>query len=190
MKLNSRNIVFTVVLIAIATITKIICAANLSLSGFSPIIAIALFSGMIIKDKQASFLMPLLALFISDVLIQILYKFGVFAFAGFYKGQFINYALILLTTLIGWALQGKKLASIATGAIIAPTLFFLLSNFSVWFFSTTHTLYSYDAKGLMACYIAALPFYKNALTATIVFLPAILAGYNYIVKAKPRLTLA
>jgi hypothetical protein len=189
MKLNSRNIIFTVFLIAVATITKIICAPNLSLSGFSPIVAIALFSGMIVKDKEASFLLPLLALIVSDVIIQVLYKIGLFDFAGFYKYQYINYALILLTTLIGWALQGKKLGSIFAGSIIAPTLFFLLSNLSVWYFST-HTLYSNDFKGLMACYTAALPFYARALTATIIFLPLILGAYNYIVKAKPRLTLA
>ncbi len=189
MKLTTRSVLFTLFLIAVATVTKIICAPNLNLSGFSPIIAIALFSGMIVKDKNASFLLPLLALFASDMIIQVLYKAGLFAFAGFYKYQLVNYVLILVTTLLGWAIQGKKLGSVLLGAVSGATLFFILSNFSVWFFGP-HLTYSYDAKGLMACYVAGLPFYARALTATVIFLPLIIASYNYIVKAQQRLTLA
>lgn len=189
MKLTTRSVILTVFLIAVATITKIVCAPNLSLSGFSPIIAIALFSGMIVKDKNVSFLLPLLALLASDLIIEVLYKAGLFAFSGFYKYQFINYSFILLTTLLGWAIKGKKLGTVLVGAVGGATLFFLLSNFSVWFFSN-HTIYSYDAKGLMACYVAGLPFYARALTATIIFLPLIIASYNYIMKSQPRLTLA
>jgi len=189
MKLTSRSVIFTILLVFVATVTKVICAPNLSLSGFSPIIAIALFSGMMVKDRNASFLLPLVALFASDIIIQIMYKAGWFAFAGFYKYQLINYTLVLITTLLGWAIKGNKIGTVFTGAVAGSTLFFVLSNFCVWFFST-HTTYSYDAKGLMECYVAGLPFYGRALLATVIFLPLIIVSYNLIVKAKTRLTLA
>lgn len=189
MKLTARLGIFTVLLIAVNTFIKYQFAANLSLSGFSPLIAIALFSGMIAKDKNISFLLPLIALFASDVIIQVLFKAGLFPFAGFYKYQMINYTLILLTTLLGWAIKGQKLGNIIIGSIAGATMFFLLSNFSVWFFGN-HTVYSYNSKGLMACYAAGLPFYARALAATIIFLPLIIVSYNYIVKEKPSVILA
>ena len=189
MKLTTRLFLFTALLIAVNVFIKYLFAANLNMSGFSPLIAIALFSGMMVSNKNVSFLMPLVALFVSDVIIEILYRADLFAFAGFYKYQFINYTLILLTTLLGWAFKAKNITSVLAGAVAGPTLFFILSNFCVWFFSN-HNTYTYDMKGLMECYTAGLPFYRRALWATIVFLPLIIVSYNYIVKSKPRLTLA
>jgi hypothetical protein len=51
MKLNRRTIVFAVILIAATTLIKFICAPIFGLSGFSSIIAIALFAGMSAKQK-------------------------------------------------------------------------------------------------------------------------------------------
>ena len=189
MKINGRLILFTVLLVALATACKFFFGPNLNWSGFSPVIAIALFSGFIIKQKDRSFLLPLLALFISDVVIQLLYTQGLFEYAGFYGGQWKNYAILLVSTLIGWALKGRNYSSLLIGAIAAPTVFFLLSNFNVWLGVTDGT-YSKDFNGLMTCYAAGLPFYKNALIATLVFLPAIIFTYNFITKQKAQLTVA
>jgi len=90
--------------------------------------------------------------------------------------------------LICWALKGRSNSSLIIGAIAVPTVFFLISNFSVW--AGAQVSYPKDFNGLMTCYAAGLPFYKNALMATIVFLPVILFSYNYMTKQKPQLTLA
>jgi len=189
MKNNGRLIVFTLILVALATACKYLFGPDLDWSGFSPVIAIALFSGFIIKQKGMSFLLPLLALFISDAVIQLLYTQGLFPYAGFYDGQLKNYAILLAATLIGWALKGRNISSLLTGAIAAPTVFFLLSNFGVWM-GTTEVTYTKDFSGLMTCYAAGLPFYKNALIATLVFLPGILLVYNYLTRNKAALTIA
>ena len=188
MKLTNRSIIFTLFLIVLAVATKLIFASQLVMGGFTPIFAIALFSGMIVKNKNAAFLLPLIALFVSDVVIEILFRTNNFAFKGFYKGQIFNYALLLGTALIGWALRGKNYASIALGAVAAPTFFFLVSNFTVWLASTI--TYSKDVSGLIACYVAGLPFYKNEIIATFFFLPVIMFAYNYIVLQKSKLVIA
>lgn len=189
MKNNTKLIIFTIILIVLATACKYFFGPELAWSGFSPIIAIALFSGFIIKQKDMSFLLPLLALLISDVAIQLLHNQDLFPYAGFYSGQWKNYLILLTATLIGWALKGRSNSSLIIGAIAAPTVFFLLSNFGVWM-SSTEATYSKDFSGLMTCYTAGLPFYKNALIATIVFLPLILFVYNYMTKNKTVLTIA
>ena len=188
MKSNGRLIVFTLILVALATACKYFFGPDLDWSGFSPVIAIALFSGFIIKQRDLSFLLPLLALFLSDVAIQLLYSQGLFPYAGFYSGQWINYLILLVSTLVGLALKGRNYSSLLAGAIAAPTFFFLFSNFTVW--AGVQTTYPKTFNGLMICYEAGLPFYRNSLIATLLFLPAILLVYNYLTKKKAVLTLA
>ncbi|HSU28082.1 MAG TPA: DUF6580 family putative transport protein [Chitinophagaceae bacterium] len=183
MKINGRLLIFTGILIALAVICKCIFGPDLDWSGFSPVIAIALFSGMIIKERNASFLLPLLALFISDVAIHVLYKMHLFPYSGMYHGQWKNYLIILSCTLIGWGFKGRNYLTIILGAIAAPTAYFLISNFMVWQ-AVTEAIYPKNFGGLMMCYEAALPFYRNSVVATILFLPAILFLYNYLVRNK------
>lgn len=188
MKINGRLLLFTLVLVALATGCKYFFGPDLDWSGFSPVIAIALFSGFIARRKDMSFLLPLMALLLSDAAIQLLYTQGLFPYAGFYEGQWLNYLILLCSTLIGWAVNGKKYSGLLIGAIAAPTIFFLVSNFTVWMGS--QTTYPKDFSGLMTCYEAALPFYRNSLLATLLFLPVILLLYNYITRKKAALVLA
>ncbi len=188
MKINGRLIIFTLVLVALAAACKYFFGPDLDWSGFSPVIAIALFSGFIIKQRDMSFLLPLLALFISDVVIDILYTNGLFPYAGFYSGQWKNYLILMSATLVGWALKGRNYPSLLLGAVGAPTVFFLLSNFAVWM--GEHVVYTKDFSGLMKCYANGLPFYRNALIATVAFLPVILLGYNFLTRKRAVLTLA
>jgi hypothetical protein len=189
MKIAGRLIVFTILLIALASACKFFFGPDLKWSGFSPVIAIALFSGMTIKQRSLVFILPLLSLLISDAVIQFLYEQGAFPYAGFYSGQWKNYLIILLcATLIGWLIKGKNYRSLLLAGIIAPSVFFLVSNFNVWL--NAQVVYSRDINGLMNCYAAGLPFYKNALIGTLVFLPTILVIYNYLTKQKASLIVA
>ncbi|MEO6894437.1 MAG: DUF6580 family putative transport protein, partial [Ginsengibacter sp.] len=61
--------------------------------GFAPMIAMAIFGGAVIKDKKFAFLLPLLAMFVSDGLYQLLFINGVGNIPGFYDGQLTNYIL-------------------------------------------------------------------------------------------------
>lgn len=178
---NNRSILFTIAIIALTVIVKFICAPVIAFSGISTVIAISLFAGMSINKKQNTFFLPLIALFTSDVIIEIMYQFNMFEFQGFYKGQILNYSLLLLSVLIGWAIKSKSIASIGLGAFAASTIFFLLSNFSVWY---SGNMYPKDFNGLMLCYESALPFYRNQLLSTILFLPLSILAYNYIISKK------
>jgi hypothetical protein len=184
MKLSKQTILFYFILIAITVIVKVICAPQINLSGFSSVIAIALFAGITTKDKTKAFLLPLIALFLSDVFLQGLHALNLFPYSGFYSGQIINYALFILITLIGIALRNYKTVGIFGAAVIGPTVFFLLSNFIVWKTQGAAMGYSNDMNGLMQSYAFGLPFYRNSLIATIVFLPAFIATYHWMVDKK------
>ena len=189
MKMNGRLIFFTLILVLLTTGYKVFLGPDLAWSGFSPVIAIALFSGMIMRERNMTFILPLLSVFLSDVLIEVLYRQGLFEYPGFYGSQFRNYLILLLpATVLGWFVQGKNVKGMFLGALAAPTVFFLLSNLNVWI--TQDVTYSKDLTGLLNCYAAGLPFYKNALLGTLVFLPLIVVGYNLVVRHRRQLTLA
>jgi hypothetical protein len=83
-----------------------------------------------------------------------------------YVTTWVWYAMAIA---LGWILLHAKTNFIrgAAAAILGPTSFFLVSNYSVWAGSG---MYPHTLAGLGACYIAGLPFYRNDLIATSIVL--------------------
>jgi hypothetical protein len=189
MKITKQTIIFFLILVIISTAVKIICSPQINLSGFTAVIAVSLFAGLTIKDKKLAFLLPLLTLFISDVLLQVFHVLNLFPYEGFYTGQIYNYALFIILTLIGIGLRNYKTAGIITAALVGPTIFFLLSNFIVWKTQGSLMGYPNNFSGLMQSYTFGLPFYRNSLISTFIFLPAFIALYNRIVYGRFGLAL-
>lgn len=178
MKVNKNILIVLLVLIAVASLYRIMPNRPY---GFSPIFAMTLFGGAIfVKNKKWAFVLPLLSLFISDVLYQILYLNGMAITPGFYEGQLLNYALFGALTCIGFFIHNIKVLNVLLASIASPTIYFLISNFLVWTgnggFGRPKTF-----AGLMQTYTDALPFYPNSVYSTILF-SAILFGGYYLVK--------
>jgi hypothetical protein len=68
-------------------------------------------------------------------------------------------------------------------SLAGPTYFFLVSNFLTWAGVGDYVEYPKTWEGLMQCYTAALPFYKNSLIGTVVF-SGILFGSWYLINRK------
>jgi hypothetical protein len=100
--------------------------------GFAPQIAMALFAGSMVKNHKYAFAFPLLSMFLSDLLYEMLFLNGFTQIQGFYSGQMTNYLMICSLSLIGFYINSKKLSNIIAGSIAAPTVYFLASNFLVW----------------------------------------------------------
>ncbi|HEX5154074.1 MAG TPA: DUF6580 family putative transport protein [Parafilimonas sp.] len=184
MKLSKQTIIFFFILVAVSTLVKLLCAPQINLSGFTAVIAVSLFAGLTIQDKKLAFLFPLLTLFITDVVLQVLYAVNLFPYSGFYSGQITNYILFILLTLVGIVFRNFKTAGIVAAAFIGPTVFFLLSNFVVWKTQAAIMGYNTDISGLRQSYTLGLPFYRNSLISTFIFLPAFIALYNRIMYGK------
>jgi hypothetical protein len=185
MKLNRNTIIFYIALVVITTLIKVICAPRLEFSGTTGIIALALFAGLVDMEKKQAFLLPLIALFVSNLIIDVLFRLNMFPFAGFYKWQFIEYALLgFALTGMGMLLNKLKTTGAILGIITGPTVFFIISNFIVWLASRNALGYSNDFKGLMNCYAAGLPFYRNSLLSTAILLPVFIASYQWLVKGR------
>lgn len=152
---------------------------------FTAIGAIAIFGGSVIKDKKLAFLLPLGALFLSDVCLQLLTSTS-----GFYGiSQFFVYAAFLIITALAGFIQKRSVANLALAAVWSGAIFFVLSNLGVWLSSD---FYPKTLAGLGACLWASVPFYKNEVFGNFVlnsimgtaFYSAILFGAYSVMERK------
>ncbi len=161
---------------------------------FTAIGAMALFGGTVIADKKLAILLPIAALLLSDVCLQI---FGITS--GFYKGQFFIYGAFILITVLASFIRKPNAGNIAVASVWSGIIFFLLSNFGVWVMGSG-VVYGKTVSGLVACYAAAIPFYKNEFFGNFLlngiygnlFFSAVLFGAYYLVKkvSKPQAVMA
>ena len=182
MKITKQLAGSFILLIVIASLYRIMPGRPY---GFAPQIAMAIFGGAIIKDKKFAFLLPLLAMFVSDCLYQLLYINGVGTMYGFYEGQVLNYILFGGLTVFGFFIKNLNVKKIALASIAAPTAYFLASNFFVWASSSPLAGLSRPKTfaGLMMCYGDGLPLYPWSVASTFVF-SAILFGSYYLMTKK------
>ena len=169
MKLNRSNLLILFILILACALYRVWDSRPM---GFAPQIAMALFAGSITKDKRFAFLFPILSLFISDLIYQLLYIQGLSTIKGFYSGQWQNYLLIASITIIGFFINKNKIGQIFIGSLAGAVYFFLISNFMVWIgggWDINNQPYPRSFSGLMLCYSEALPFFKWSVLSTLVF---------------------
>jgi hypothetical protein len=180
MKLN-KNIVFTfLALIVVAALYRIMPNRPM---GFAPQMAMALFAGSVIKDKKFAFALPILSMFISDAIYQLLYNAGLSSIEGFYSGQLSNYILFAGLTVFGFFINKSKAWQIGLGALAAPTAYFFISNFMVWIGGGGyHHPKTFD--GLMLTFIDGIPFYAASIYATVVFCAVFFGGYALLTSRK------
>ena len=186
MKIKKQLIGSFILLIVIASLYRIMPGRPY---GFAPQIAMAIFAGAIIKDKKFAFILPLLSMFVSDGLYELLYINGVGNMPGFYEGQLLNYILFAGLTVFGFFVKNFNVKNIAIASISAPTAYFLVSNFLVW--ASASPLAGLQRpktfEGLMMCLADGLPFYPWSLASTVIF-SAIFFG-SYYLMTRPSRTL-
>lgn len=147
----SSKLGFVVLLIGLAALSRLIPHPP----NFTPVIAMALFGGAVIADRKLALLVPLLALLVSDLLI------------GLHDTMLFVYGGVALITMLGFVLHKRRSFGRVFGyALAASVLFFTITNLGVWL---KGGLYPLTVEGLVACYVAAIPFFHNTLVATLLY---------------------
>ena len=168
MKLNKSTLIAFALLIVIGSVFRVM--------GFAPQIAMAIFGAAVIKDRKLAFVLPLVSMFLSDVLYEILFAYGYTNYGGFYEGQVINYLLLAGITLIGFLARDLKWSNILLATLAAPTVYFFASNFVVWLGGGgLHRPKTFE--GLMMSFADGLPFFRSSLVYTIIFSAVLFGGY-------------
>ncbi len=144
---------------------------------FAPIGAMALFSGTYL-DKKTAFILPLVAMFISDIFI---------GFDGV-ASRVTVYGTFTLITLLGiWLKSHKGIGNVILASIGASVLFFIITNFGVWL---TGSIYPKTLEGLSACFIAAIPFFRNTLAGDLFYTGVFFGGFELVKNLATRKKLA
>ena len=168
MKLNKSTLIAFALLIVIGSVFRVM--------GFAPQIAMAIFGAAVIKDRKLAFVLPLVSMFLSDVLYEILFAYGYTNYGGFYEGQVVNYLLLAGITLIGFLARDLKWSNILLATLAAPTVYFFASNFVVWLGGGgLHRPKTFE--GLMMSFADGLPFFRSSLVYTIIFSAVLFGGY-------------
>ena len=82
----------------------------------------------------------------------------------------------------GWLAQKTTALRVGAASLAGSVSFFVISNFAVW---AVWNMYSKNFGGLMACYVAALPFFRNAVVSDL-FFAAVFFGVGYLVSQRQQ----
>jgi len=161
----------------VALVAAILCAALFRLvphpPNFTPIAAMALFSGAYLPRRALAFAAPLAALLLSDLVL------------GFHAGMVFVYGSVALTVVIGWWVSRRRSAlRIAGAAVAASVLFYVVTNFGTWLLTD---MYPKTLAGLAGCYVAAIPFFQNTLAGDLFFAAVLFGGFALAERAIPQL---
>src|SRR3990172_4703825 len=136
---------------------------------FTAVGAMALFGGAYFSRKSLAYAVPIIAMFITDIII------------GFHPGMYAVYLSFIFIVMIGMTLRDKKkIGYIFLASVSASVLFFIITNFAQWL---SFPLYSKDVPGLITCYVAAIPFFHYTLLGDLFFV-GILFGAFELAKVK------
>lgn len=158
-----KKIIIPVVIILFAVILRLVPHPP----NVAPIAAMALFGGVYL-DKKYALLIPLIAMLISDI------------FLGFHATMPFVYGSFVVTGLIGmWVKKYKTVRNIFLASLSSSVLFFLITNFGVWFVGS---LYPKTWNGLLQSYLYALPFFRNTIIGDVLYTGIFFGGYEVVTR--------
>lgn len=173
-----ENLWVVVVVISVAIITRLIP----HYPNFTALGAAALFGGAYLYRKYA-FLIPIVALFVSDLILnnliyakQFPHKYDGFIFLP--AQTLWSYGALILIVFIGIRfIKEGRVISILGSSLAASLVFFLITNFAVWLGSP---LYANSVTGLVMAYVAGIPFFWNTLIGDLFFVTVFFGGYELV----------
>jgi len=170
---NERNI--TALRVLIAGVLILFAAVVRILPhpwNFTPVGAMAIFSGSVFRSRWAAFLLPLAALFAGDL------------FVPLHKLMVIVYLSFALSVAIGrWLASSRTVARIGGAVFLGALQFFLVTNFAVWEFLNS---YPKTAAGLWACYLGGIPYFWNTLAGDALYSLFLFGGYALAERLLPQ----
>ena len=148
---NLKKEIFPISLILILAFSRLMPHPD----NFTPVIALAIMSSYFFKNINFSYSIMLFSMLIADF------------FIGFYSYMLFVYLSLFLIVLIFFNISKKiNYKNLFIFGFLGSTVFFLVSNFGVWFVGN---LYERNINGLIECYFMAIPFFKNTVISTLVF---------------------
>lgn len=155
--------------IFVSTIFILLAAATRLLPhpvNFTPILAVSLFAGAMLRNRTLAAVIPVGAMFVSDL------------FLGFHDLMLPIYALMVAMVVAGRGLQDNRSAGRIVGfSLVGSVVFFTVTNFLVWL---TSGMYALNFAGLIQCYVMAIPFFTNQIAGDLLFNGVLFGSMAYL----------
>ena len=156
---------------------------------FSALESLALFGGAYIAMKYIAILIPLAAMFLSDLVINntIARPFfpdheGLVIFSDY---MIWNTLAIILIVIFGRLfLKKMNFKNGVMGIIGATAIFWIITNIAAWL---TSGIFPITFSGMIANFISALPFLKNSLLGNFAFGTLLFGSYELLTRSYPNL---
>lgn len=155
---TKKKILFAIFVILLGVVFRIFLNKVVGIPNFEAVTAISLLSGSFLGGFFAP-LIPLLIIFLSDL------------YFGNVSVYFFTWTAFILIGIFGLLFKRNSkyyFLKISGGGILSVLFFYLWTNFGWWL---TFGMYPMNFQGLVASYIAGLPFLKNQLTSVLIFTP-------------------
>lgn len=150
-------------LVAVVLIVVSIASRFLPLApNFSPIMAVALFSGFLFANKKAAMLIPIVAMFLSDLVL------------GLHSTMISVYLSFGIIVLLGTSMKSASVKSVLGHSLAGAVIFFLVTNFAVW----VAGWYGHTFAGLISCYEMAIPFFRATLASSLIYSLVLFGGLH------------
>ncbi|MDR0926945.1 MAG: hypothetical protein LBO69_04180 [Ignavibacteria bacterium] len=148
-------------LLAVALVILSIASRFLPLPpNFSPIMAVALFSGVIFADRKIAMIVPIAAMFISDIVI------------GLHPTMLAVYLSFAIIALLGMRMKSINAKNVVGNSLLAAVIFFVVTNLGVF----AAGWYSYTLEGLTTCFTMAIPFFRATLASSVLYSGILFGG--------------
>jgi hypothetical protein len=163
--MNKRLMVLTGIVVAAAFARLMPHPANMT-----PIAAIALFGGAFLPNRRLAYALPLAAMLLSDIVL------GMTVYGkAMLISQPIVYACLLACVPMGKLIRDRRsVLNVGSVTLASSVLFYGFTNLAVW---ASGSLYPRTLAGLMVCYTAAIPFFRNSLIGDMAFAAILFGGF-------------
>lgn len=167
--MNKHRIIALTILILAAVLLRFLPHPP----NFTPIAALALFSGVLFRDRVMALAMPIGVMLVSDL------------FLGWHNTIPYVYVAFALMVFLGRSIRNQATVGyIAGGGITGALLFFLITNFGVWI---SGTMYPATWEGLIAAYVAAVPFLHNMILGTLFYSAVFFGAFHLAERLVPSI---
>ncbi|HTN19864.1 MAG TPA: DUF6580 family putative transport protein [Pelobium sp.] len=170
--LNTRNwVLFLIILVAAAT-RFIPLMGDAKWFNFTPVGAIALFSGTYFKNRWKAYAVPLLVLLLSDIFINHSYS-GKWEL--FNSGLILIYVCFAAMVFIGSLIKKVSVGNVLLASLAGVLIHWLVTDIEPWLGGT---MYNKDITGYFQSLVAAIPFEKNLLLGNLIFGAVLYGGFE------------
>lgn len=188
--MNSRTLVVAG-MVVLAALTRLVQHPP----NFWAVTALALFGAAYLPSRKLALVLPVAAVVVSDLLLEVLTRQGwvtgwMATGRGFHLMMWVICGTTALIALLGFTLRKHRtIPAVAGVTLLGSLVFYLVTNFGVWALDPYYpqSSYPHTAAGLWDCYYNGLPFFRNQLLGDAFYAGLMFGGFALAEKRVPAL---